>query len=162
MSRYNARLHSFILIYGATQRNFFAANKLLFENKEEVEKIFDEYIDYLPAIAEYVKIKLDDDDINYLKEIWSGVCENIIKIDGAISAQLKKWIVSRLASEDLAILRLAAYEILFYEKTNAKVAINAAVDLAHKYGAKEKSYAFVNGTLSALYEFSKSKNKKAL
>ena len=48
---------------------------------------------------------------------------------------------------DLAIIRLAVYEIKFEDDIPTKVSINEAVELAKKYGADE-SGAFVNGVLA--------------
>ncbi len=50
---------------------------------------------------------------------------------------------------DLAILRLALYEMIRDEEIPEKVAINEAVELAKKFGQKE-SQAFINGVLAKL------------
>ncbi len=48
---------------------------------------------------------------------------------------------------DLAILRLAVYEIVFDADVPTGVAINEAVELAKKFGQEESS-GFVNGVLA--------------
>jgi N utilization substance protein B len=48
---------------------------------------------------------------------------------------------------DLAILRLAVYEIVFDEDVPTGVAINEAVEIAKKFGQEESS-GFVNGILA--------------
>ena len=48
---------------------------------------------------------------------------------------------------ELAVLRLAVYEILFDEDIPGKVAIDEAVELAKKYG-QDSSGSFVNGVLA--------------
>lgn len=48
---------------------------------------------------------------------------------------------------DLAIIRLAVYEICFDEQIPTGVAINEAVELAKSYG-QDGSAAFVNGVLA--------------
>ncbi|MEG2189609.1 MAG: transcription antitermination factor NusB, partial [Christensenella sp.] len=58
----------------------------------------------------------------------------------------KSWRIERIAKVDLAILRLAIYELLFIDDIPAKVTVNEAVELAKKY-SDEKSYQFVNGLL---------------
>ncbi|MDE6181997.1 MAG: N utilization substance protein B, partial [Eubacteriales bacterium] len=50
---------------------------------------------------------------------------------------------------DLAILRLAIFEILFEEDIPNKVAINEAIEIAKEYSS-EKSYKFINGILANL------------
>ena len=57
------------------------------------------------------------------------------------------WKTNRMAKVDLAIIRLAVYEIKFEDDIPTKVSINEAVELARKYGADE-SGAFVNGVLA--------------
>ena len=50
---------------------------------------------------------------------------------------------------DLALIRLAVYEMLYDEDVPAKVAINEAVELAKQYGT-DNSPAFINGILAKL------------
>ena len=55
----------------------------------------------------------------------------------------------------MAIIRLAAYEIMFCEDIPPRVSINEAIELSKKYD-DEKAYSFVNGVLNALAsEYSK-------
>jgi N utilization substance protein B len=51
-----------------------------------------------------------------------------------------------MARVDLAIIRLALYELLFMDDIPISVSINEAVELAKKYG-NEKSSSFINGIL---------------
>ena len=67
----------------------------------------------------------------------------------AIEQNLKSdWKISRISKMDLAILKLAIYEIK-YNEIPYKVAINEAVELAKKYG-EDKSKNFVNGVLASI------------
>lgn len=54
-----------------------------------------------------------------------------------------------MGKAELAILRLAVYEMKYDEDVPVKVAINEAVELAKKFGGDE-SPAFVNGILAKL------------
>ena len=66
-----------------------------------------------------------------------------------ISKNLKKdWKLERISKTNIAILKLAIYEIK-YADTPFKVAINEAVELAKKYG-EDSSSAFVNGILASI------------
>lgn len=87
----------------------------------------------------------------YVGEAVKNVMAHLEEIDEIIKAHLKKnWTLSRLASADRNILRLAVYELKFAEdKVSAGVAINEAVTLAKKYGTDD-SGRFVNGVLSAI------------
>ena len=77
----------------------------------------------------------------------NGIIENNKEIEEKISSNLKKdWNLSRVSKVEIAILKVAIYEIL-YTETTFKVAINEAVELAKKYG-EDKSSSFVNGVLA--------------
>lgn len=52
-----------------------------------------------------------------------------------------------MAKVEVAIIRLAVYEIFYEEEIPNSVAINEAVEIAKKYGG-EHSPAFVNGVLA--------------
>ena len=70
-------------------------------------------------------------------------------IDEEISKYLKDdWTIRRISKMDLAILRIAIYEL---KETSIpfKVIINEAVELSKKY-AEEKSRKFVNGILASV------------
>ena len=59
------------------------------------------------------------------------------------------WKTSRMNKVDLAILRLAVYEIKWDDDVPVKVAINEAVELSKKFGGDESS-SFVNGILGKI------------
>ncbi len=79
----------------------------------------------------------------------ASVMELIPDIDNSISLVMTGWTLDRIGKVELAILRLAAYEIKYDEDVPASVAINEAVELSKKYGSDETP-AFVNGVLSKL------------
>lgn len=89
---------------------------------------------------------LEDLEKKYLNETIKGVFDNIDFIDNKILSKLKNWTKERIFKVDLAILRLAVYEILFTCDLPYKVAVNEAVELAKKYGNDDSSN-FVNGVL---------------
>ncbi len=102
-----------------------------------------------------VKLFLDCQEVEdtrareYVKEIARGIKENNEEITGIIEKNLKKgWTIDRISTVDLAILKLAIYEIK-YKKEPFKVIINEAVNIAKKYG-EETSSAFVNGVLASV------------
>lgn len=87
--------------------------------------------------------------IEYLQDGIIGVEQNQTSIDEKIRENLKEgWKMERISKVDLAILRLAIYEIK-YKKLPYKVAINEAVELAKKYG-EDSSQNFVNGILASI------------
>lgn len=70
-------------------------------------------------------------------------------IDKKIQKSAPQWPIEKLNKIDLAILRLAVYE-LETKNIPPKVVIDEAVEIAKEYGG-EASKAFVNGVLGAIF-----------
>ena len=89
-------------------------------------------------------------DYKHLKEVVDGVVREQKAIDPAVDHILDKaWPLHRLDSTVRAILRAAAYELMFMERVPARVAISEYVDVADAFfGAEEPR--FVNGVLDRL------------
>ncbi len=80
---------------------------------------------------------------------WSlvqGTLDSVKSLDEELNRVSKNWRVERMPKVDLAILRLAAYEILNSGDVPKNVSINEAIELGKKYGT-EGTPAFVNGIL---------------
>ena len=109
------------------------------DNEEEAKRIFF-YV---------VEMELTQSEKDFILKTVMGVRENTEKIDEFINSVAKKWDTKRMANVDLAILRLAVYELKFDTETPASVVINEAVELAKEYSS-DGSPAFVNGILGKL------------
>lgn len=70
-------------------------------------------------------------------------------IDQAIQSAAAEWPIDKIAKIDLAILRLAAYELMIEGKEPPKVIIDEAIELAKTYG-NDNSAKFVNGVLGTI------------
>ena len=92
------------------------------------------------------EFQLDENDEEYVKEILFSMDAEQGKIDDYIRKYAMGWSLERMARVDLAIIRLALYELLFMDDIPISVSINEAVELAKKYG-NEKSSSFINGIL---------------
>ena len=71
--------------------------------------------------------------------------KSIKKIDNIIKKSAPQWPIDKINKIDLAILRLAIYE-LTAEKEPPKVIVDEAVELAKEFGG-ENSPGFINGVL---------------
>lgn len=80
---------------------------------------------------------------------FNCIRDHIAEIDEKINSVAKGWKTGRMGKAELAILRVAVYEMVFDEDVPVKVAINEAVELAKKFGGDD-SPAFVNGILAKL------------
>ncbi|MGN1271025.1 MAG: transcription antitermination factor NusB [Clostridia bacterium] len=86
---------------------------------------------------------------DYIKNVVNGISKNSEEILALISNNLKKdWNLERISKINLALLKLAIYEIQ-YKEIPFKVAINEAVELAKAYG-EESSPVFINGILASI------------
>ncbi len=130
MNRSAIREQAFKLIYS-----------LEIQKKENVQELIQLYIESNNLV-----------DINaqkYINEVVIGIENNKDEIKNQIEKNLKaEWKIERISKIDLAILKLAIYEIK-YTETPFKVVINEAVELAKKYG-EDTSKNFVNGILASI------------
>lgn len=107
-----------------------------------LEKDMQEQVDmYLASVED-----LADEDWQFLEERFERVHSKIPEIDARLNEAARGWKTDRFAKADLAVLRLAVYELKYDETIPEGVAINEAIELAKKYGGDE-SPAFVNGVL---------------
>lgn len=124
------------------------SRELVFKLLYELEVQKENQIEQVDLYIENNDIQ-DKRVIDYIKEIVNGVKENKEKIESLISKNLKKdWSLDRISKVNLAILKLAIYEIKFMDLPY-KVGINEAVELAKKYG-DDGSKQFVNGVLASV------------
>jgi len=79
-------------------------------------------------------------------ELAKAVTVHLKNIDEAIIKSAPQWPLEQINKIDLAILRLAIYELLIIKKEPIKVIIDEAVELAKEFGS-ESSPGFVNGVL---------------
>ncbi|NBQ93108.1 MAG: transcription antitermination factor NusB [Micrococcales bacterium] len=86
---------------------------------------------------------------SFAKQLVEGVLLNQAEIDELISSLAQNWTLDRMPAVDLAILRLACFEMAFSSETPAEVVISEAVSLAKEISTDE-SPTFINGILAAV------------
>lgn len=72
-------------------------------------------------------------------------------IDGVIAKVAPEFPIDKINKVDLAILRLAVYELTIAKKEPPKVIIDEAIELAKEYGG-DTSASFVNGALGKIIQ----------
>lgn len=92
----------------------------------------------------------------HVNKQFDEIVPNIAYIDKEIVTFAPKFPIDRLSKIDLAILRLAVYELKINPIEPMKVVINEAIELAKELGG-EKSYTFINGVLGKLIPHEKTK-----
>lgn len=78
------------------------------------------------------------------------ILDHASALDKLIEQHAPRYTSAKIAKTDLAILRLAIYELTIEKKEPPKVVINEAIELAKELGG-EKSPAFVNAVLGKIY-----------
>ena len=81
-------------------------------------------------------------------ELVHGVWQKQADLDKVITEFSQNWRLERMGRVELALLRLAMYELLFSDETPPKVIINEAIELSKQFG-DDNSRGFVNGILDA-------------
>ena len=107
------------------------------ELREQVDWFFDGNEQYSPESSQAIRDKLED------------ILSRLPEIDSVIGEICEGWSINRLGKAELALLRLAVYEIKMDDNVPTGVAINEAVELTKIY-CSEEAPRFVNGVLAKL------------
>lgn len=130
MNRTAIREQAFKLIYS-----------LEIQKQENLEEALELYLESNEIADQNAK--------RYMKDAIFGIEKNKQEIICQIENNLKSdWKLERISKIEVAILKLAIYE-LKYTEIPFKVVINEAVELAKKYG-EETSKNFINGILASV------------
>lgn len=122
--------------------------KLLFRVEFNTAEEMPDQVKYFFEDDESRASELDQAEIEVK---YQKISDKLSEIDQMINDKATGWNVERMGKVDVAILRLAVYEICFDEDIPTVVAINEAVELAKKFG-QDESPAFINGVLAKFAE----------
>ena len=146
MTRRELREHCFKMLFGTAFYPIEEADDQIshyFEAPDEDEQQEDGSYRVIHSAA------FDIYDSDYVRGKVEKIIEKIPELDERINGVAEGWKTKRMGRVELAILRLALYEISFDDDIPEKGAINEAVELARKFGGDD-SPAFVNGILAKL------------
>ncbi|RJP46022.1 MAG: transcription antitermination factor NusB [Armatimonadetes bacterium] len=97
-------------------------------------------------------------EFNKEEELKTDTSQKIIKnlptIDKHIKDSATAWPLEQINKVDLAILRLAVFELIIEKDVPFRVITDEAVELAKEFGS-ESSPSFVNGVLGSLITINK-------
>jgi N utilization substance protein B len=108
----------------------------------------DQNPDRSPEVADQFLVNRlagDQEVIDFARSLVAGVRKYKAEIDRLLVERADNWTLERMAVTDRNLLRMGAFEMLHFG-TPERVAINEAVELAKRYGAKHSPH-FVNGVL---------------
>ena len=83
------------------------------------------------------------------EELIHGVIEHQADIDSRIKTLAQNWEFDRIAKIDLAILRIAMFEMIHRKDIPPVVSINEAIDISKQFSNAD-SKRFINGILDRL------------
>jgi transcription antitermination protein NusB len=86
---------------------------------------------------------------DYAETLVNGYLNNQDRIDSRLQGLAEGWTLERMPNVDRAILRIAAWELLYNDEIPSEVAIAEAVALASELSTEE-SPKFINGILARL------------
>ena len=95
-----------------------------------------------------LEVSAEEAEYAFMNSLYEGVVSEHEKIDALISEFSRGWTLERLNKVDLAILRIAVYEMMAKE-TPAAVVVKEAMNLATDYSG-DKSAPFINGVLGSI------------
>ncbi len=84
-------------------------------------------------------------DLSYFENLVEGVLANRDELDEALVAYIDRS-VEEVDAIERAVLRLAAYELLYRQDVPYRVVINEAIETAKRFGS-EHGHTYVNGVL---------------
>jgi transcription antitermination protein NusB len=120
-----------------------------FNETDDSDKQLEEFLQHKVEYRYDEEAVLNNSSKEYAIQIIKGTLEHIDEVDSLIDFHTTGWKKERIAKVDLAILRLAIYEIVFTNEVPDSVAANEAIELAKKFSTDE-SGSFVNGVLGKI------------
>ncbi len=128
----------------AQRENIF---RILFKVEFNTIDEMKEQIDFSVSDMEDV----EEMDKKYIIDKTNNIIGLIDEIDALIVSISDGWRIERLGKAELAILRLAIYEMKYDEDIPFRVAINEAVELSKIY-CNDEARGFINGLLAKIEE----------
>ncbi len=129
------------------RRAYYPAREMPEQTEDYLRNLQEEPDTLLPEM----KAGPEEEDITYIREKVDAILSHTRDLDRLLGTASKEWKVSRIGKMELAILRVAVYEMKFDEDVPEKVAINEAIELAKLY-CDEKAAPFINGILNQLLQ----------
>lgn len=127
------------------------------EMSEQIQMTFDTEMPGDEEDDPMLYASVSDKDKAYITDKVMDILAHRDVIDSTISEISEGWKLQRIGKEELAILRLGVYEVVYDDTIPEKVAINEAVELAKKYCDVSAS-KFVNALLAKLVKKEESGN----
>lgn len=130
MSRRELRKNIFLMLF-----------RIEFNTREELQEQMEMYLEE--------KTDMLEADSDYIRNKVNAILDEQEELDSTIMRICTGWRLERLGKTELAILRLAVFEMMKDDDIPKGVAINEALELAKIY-CSEDAPRFINGVLAKL------------
>ena len=128
------------------RQNRCAAFRYLFQwEMNPAENLSEDLNEYLE------RLEGDDEFFTYAIQLVDGIIEKLGVIDSIIKDLVDNWEFSRIAKIDLALLRVAIFEIKYRLDVPPIVIINETLEISKDFSS-ENSRKFLNGVLDKSME----------
>lgn len=128
---------------------FKALFRIEFNDREEQLEQLEFHLQELAERKKSKAFSVEEEDLEYIRQKTMDIFQNLEEIDAIIEEKVEGWNLNRIGKAELAILRLAVYEIRLDENVPPKTAINEAVELTKQY-CGEEAKGFINAILGQL------------
>jgi N utilization substance protein B len=124
---------------------YYTANLMLMKMLKLMEESDDEYT----PIPELLKEDEEEEDIAFMKTLFSKTILNGDEYGALIDEKARNWELERIALMDTILIKMALAELMEFPSIPVKVTLNEYIDIS-KYYSSEKSKVFINGILDKL------------
>jgi N utilization substance protein B len=113
---------------------------------------------YANGKIELIPVYKDEDDKNFVRELFSKTILHDKEYEEAISSKTQNWEVERIALIDMILLKMSMAELITFPGIPVKVSINEYIDISKDYSTP-KSRQFINGIIDKLADEYKKSGK---
>ena len=122
------------------------AREVLFRALFEADVSGDDPLEVLEL--SFGRFRFTPDGRDFARRLAEAVRARRAEVDRLLEELLERWSLGRVSTVVRAVLRLSVTELLDMPESPARVVLNEAIRLAHRYG-EEDAGSFVNGVLDA-------------
>ncbi len=87
-----------------------------------------------------------EENLEYIQKKTTAILNHREEIDSKIESCCEGWSINRIGKAEIAIMRIAVYEMLFEEEVPERVSINEALELSKRY-CDDEARGFINAVL---------------
>ena len=129
-------------------QTLYALSYEITRQEDQLSYYLESYSDKLTGIVADLDIKDNSKILIFAEDLLQNTILKFTEIDNAIKSHSDNWMLENIAKVDVAILRIAIYELLFTD-TPAAVIMNEAIEISKKF-CSESSGKFINGILNSV------------